>query len=86
MTMKEISFPQGENNTANFEFKLLAQAQVELFLHQIGKNRSYRLAKLMMNQGLRQLSLQLPTLQKGKYIYVLKANEQPMDMGRVVIQ
>ncbi|MFT6962043.1 MAG: hypothetical protein ACJAWV_001767 [Flammeovirgaceae bacterium] len=24
--MKEISFPQEENNTANFEFKLLASA------------------------------------------------------------
>ena len=83
--MKEINFPQGENNTANFEFKLLVQAQVELFLHQIGKNRSYRIAKLRMNQGTCQLSLQLPTLQKGKYIYVLKANQEPMDMGRVVV-
>jgi hypothetical protein len=83
--MKKISFPQGENNTAHFEFKLLAQAQVELFLHQIGKNRSYRLAQLVMNRGCRQLSLQLPTLQEGKYIYVLKANQQPMDMGRVVV-
>jgi hypothetical protein len=39
-----------------------------------------------MNQGLRQLScLQLPTLQAGKYIYVLKANQEQMDMGRVLV-
>jgi hypothetical protein len=83
--MKEINFPKGENNTTSFEFKLPAQAEVELFLHQIGKNRSYRVAKLIMNQGLHQLSLLLPELETGKYIYTLKANQQPVDMGRVIV-
>lgn len=82
--MKEIRLNDAQPNT-ELEFQLPEKSQVELFLHNIGHSRTMRLAKVMMYKGLRKIHIQSDQLQKGIYVYVLKANQQQMDFGRIIV-
>lgn len=82
--MKEIRLSHS-NTSTNIQFKLTEQSHVELFLHKIGCSRSLRLAKVMMHKGIQKLQLNASKLQAGTYIYVLKANQQQMGFGRVIV-
>ena len=82
--MKEIRLTH-QNASTSIAFNLLEKSNVELFLHSIGCSRTIRLAKLVMHKGIRQLHIKGKDLQTGVYVYVLKANQQQMDFGRVVV-
>ncbi|MGB0521706.1 MAG: hypothetical protein ACPGJS_02040 [Flammeovirgaceae bacterium] len=82
--MKEIRV-DAQTPKTSIEFNLLERSQVELFVHNVGRSRSIRVAKVTMHKGLQQINIQTDKLQKGIYVYVLKANQQQMDFGRLVI-
>ena len=82
--MKEIRLTH-QNSSTHIAFSLPEKSNVELFLHNVRGSRSIRLAKMVMQKGLRQLQITGNGLQAGVYIYVLKANQQQMDFGRIVI-
>lgn len=83
--MKELIL-NNNNPTTAIDFKLPEQSVVELFVHNIGRSNTMRMAKVKMQKGLQNLKIKGSKLQTGTYVYVIKANQQQVDFGRLLVE
>ena len=73
------------------EFDLTEKAQVELFIHQLGKqhNGEYYtqcIAQSTMCKGAKRIMLHRTKLASGTYLYELKVNRFVRKYGRIVVE